>query len=94
MEEKEITEQVEKSPLGFTAKTDVPAMVTFQQFFDVMRIVDTLNTLISLIKQENFKADNMRYYFDTDLVETTDENGKIVKTLREDFWSKEQPNQI
>ena len=81
------TPQTEKSPLGFTAKTDVPAFVTFQQFFDLMRVVDTLSTLVSFIKQENFKADNIRYYFDTDLVETIDENGKTVKILKEDFWN-------
>jgi hypothetical protein len=83
----DIDKQDQKVPLGFTARNDKPALVTFQQFFDLMRVVDSLNNLVNFVKQENFNADNIRYYFEDDLIETEDENGKKVKTLRQDFWN-------
>jgi hypothetical protein len=77
----------EKVPLGFTARADKPALVTFQQFFDLMRILDGMNNIINFVKQENVNADNIRYYFEEDLVETTNEKGEKTKALREDFWN-------
>lgn len=79
--------QQEKIPLGFTARADKPALVTFQQLFDIMRILDGMNNVVNFVKQENVNADNIRYYFEEDLVETTNEKGEKTKALRDDFWS-------
>ena len=38
------------------------------------------------LKNENINNDNLRYYFEEDVVKTTNEKGEIVETIREDFW--------
>jgi hypothetical protein len=88
-------QEEQKVPIGFTAKTDKSAVVTFQQFFDLMKILDNMNNVINFIKQENFNADNIRYYFPEDLTDAKDEQGNPIlnkegkpqKVLREDFWN-------
>lgn len=79
----------QKVPLGFTAKTESKPLITFQQFFDLIRAVDTLSGLTTFLKQENFNADNIRYYFKEDLVDVINEQGETTtqKKLREDFWN-------
>lgn len=89
----------EKIPLGFTSKNDVNALVTMAQLFDLLRIIETLSNWGMFVKQENFNADNIRYYFQEDLVPVTDEQGNPVmiknqkgeevpqQQLRKDFWN-------
>jgi hypothetical protein len=90
-----MSEQEAKVPLGFTARTDKPVIVTSQQFFDLMKAVDVLSNIVSFIKQQNVDGDNIRYYFEEDLVDATDEQGNAIlgqdgkpqKSLRPDFWN-------
>lgn len=85
-------------PLGFTARTDKPTLVTSQQFFDLMKAVDVLSNIVSFIKQENVNQDNIRYYFEEDIVDAKDEQGNVIlgqdgkpqKALRPDFWEAKQ----
>jgi len=81
--------EAQRVPLGFTAKTDSKPLITFQQFFDLIRAVDTLSGLTTFLKQENFNADNIRYYFKEDLEDVVNDQGEITtqKKLREDFWN-------
>lgn len=89
----EVGEVKNRIPIGFTAKNDTSPLITFQQFFDFMRILDSMNNLLNFVKQENFNADNIRYYFPEDLVDVEVENEKgekvMQKSLREDFWVTE-----
>lgn len=80
-----VQEENQKVPLGFTARTDKPISITSQQFFDLMRVLDGLNNVVNFVKQENINNDNIRYYFEEDLVHT-EEDGKKVSKLRDDFW--------
>lgn len=93
MAKKKQTEELPKTPnpIGFTAKSNTTPLITFEQFFNLMRILDTFNNLVNFVKQENFNADNIRYYFPDDLVEVTDETGKTSKQLRPNFWDNTPP---
>ena len=81
-------------PLGFTARTDKPIFVTSQQFFDLMKAADVLSNIVNFIKQENVNQDNIRYYFEEDIVDAKDEQGNVIlgqdgkpqKALRSNFW--------
>ena len=85
-------------PLGFTARTDKPIFVTSQQFFDLMKAADVLSNIVNFIKQENVNQDNIRYYFEEDIVDAKDEQGNVIlgqdgkpqKALRPDFWEAKQ----
>ena len=85
-------------PLGFTARTDKPIFVTSQQFFDLMKAADVLSNIVNFIKQENVNQDNIRYYFEEDIVDAKDEQGNVIlgqdgkpsKALRSDFWEAKE----
>lgn len=87
-------EEKKSIPLGFTAKTDAPILITSQQFFDLMKMVDVLSNIVAFIKQQNIDNNNIHYYFEEDLVDAKDQNGNTIlgqdgkpqKSLREDFW--------
>lgn len=92
-------QQQERTPLGFTARDDKNATVTMTQFFDLMKVVSTLSNLVNFVKQENFNNNNIKYYFQEDLVEAKDKDGNTIMTkdqegkdvpqmvLRSDFWN-------
>ena len=95
MAKKEVKEEKkEPLPLGFTARTDNPILVTSQQFFDLMKAVDVLSNIVAFVKQQNVDNDNIRYYFEEDIVDAKDQDGNIIlgqdgkpqKSLRLDFW--------
>ena len=99
MAKKEVKEEKkEPLPLGFTARTDNPILVTSQQFFDLMKAADVLSNIVNFIKQENVNQDNIRYYFEEDIVDAKDEQGNVIlgqdgkpqKALRPDFWEAKQ----
>ena len=85
-------------PIGFTARTDKPIFVTSQQFFDLMKAADVLSNIVNFIKQENVNQDNIRYYFEEDIVDAKDEQGNVIlgqdgkpsKALRSDFWEAKE----
>lgn len=87
-------EQNAPTPLGFTAMTDNPILVTSQQFFDLMKAVDVLSNIVAFVKQQNIDNDNIRYYFEEDIVDAKDKDGNVIlgqdgkpqKSLRLDFW--------
>ncbi len=87
VEYKQPEQEVAKVPIGFTAKNNTTALVTMQQLFDLMRVVETLGSLTTFLKQENFNNDNIRYYFEEDIVEVENDKKEKVKQLREDFWN-------
>lgn len=76
-----------KTPLGFTSKNETNALITMPQLFDLLKLVETLSNWAMFIKQENFNADNIRYYFEEDLVEVENDKGEKIKQLRADFWN-------
>jgi|SRR6187402_1797968 len=96
---KKTTKEETPTPIGLTARNETTPLITFQQFFDLMRVLDSMNNIVNFIKQENFNADNLRYYFPEDLVEVFDKEGNPVmiknqkgelvqdKQLRGDFWT-------
>ena len=77
--------QEEKLPKGLTARPNA-LPITFPQFFDLLRLADAFSHLMIFLKNENINNDNLRYYFEEDVVKTTNEKGELVETLREDFW--------
>ena len=71
-----------KVPIGFTARVDSPILVTPQQFFDLMKATDVLGNIIAYIKQQNIDNDNIRYYFEEDLIDAKDEKGSAINSSR------------
>ena len=98
MAKKKEEQKESRIPLGLTAKNDTFPQINFQQFFDLMRSLDALNNVVNFIKQENFNADNIRYYFEEDLQDAVDKEGSTIlvknnkgelvpqKILKPDFW--------
>jgi len=84
----------QKIPIGFTARTDQNIILTPQQFFDIMKAMDVLSNIVAYVKQQNVDKDVIRYYFEEDIVDATDEQGNLIlgqdekplKSLRKDFW--------
>lgn len=84
----------QKIPIGFTARTDQNIILTPQQFFDMMKAMDVLSNIVAFVKQQNIDNDNIRYYFEEDIVDAKDQDGNIIlgqdgkpqKALRPDFW--------
>jgi hypothetical protein len=74
----------EKIPLGFVAKDDTNPVISFQDFFDVMRLTETLSNLVFKLKQENFEKGAMKYYFEEDLVDVVDKDGNPVYVKKQD----------
>lgn len=95
MAKKKQEQEQAPTPIGFTARTDKPMLVTSQQLFDLMKAVDVLSNIVAFLKQENVNNDNIRYYFEKDIVDAKDEQGNVIlgqdgkpqKALRADFWN-------
>ena len=93
-------EKTQPIPIGFTAKAEGTALVTFQQLFDLLRMMENLVKVVHTVKSDNFNNGNIKYYFKEDLEEVKDEQGNIIMVentltkelvpqlrLRADFWS-------
>lgn len=89
----------EKIPLGLAGNPHAKPLVEMPQFFDLLKIADTLSKVVSAIKQANVDNGNVKYYFQEDLVEVKDDQGATIlipdgkggnvpqMTLNPTFWN-------
>lgn len=71
----------QKSPLGFVANPNQNISVSPQAIMELLKAINTVNNIGFHLRNELFNTDQIRYYFEDDLIEVEGQ-----KQLRTDFW--------
>jgi len=78
-------EKEQKTPLGFTVHPEQEIRIPARLFMDMIKASSDLNNIVYHIKTHAFNTEQMKYYFEEDIVEQ--EGNKL---LRPDFWEQKE----